>query len=197
MTTPDKTLKQRMRLEAKRRRAEFDPAWRASASETIARRALELPAVRMAREVALFASFGDEVGTHDLIRELIHTKGNIVLPRVLQAERRLAMHRVDAFPDGFAPSAYGVSEPDPRRHPTLIEPEQLDLIFVPALLFDRAGYRIGYGGGYYDRLLNCLTEKTMAIGLAFGMQVVNSLPRDPWDHPVHAILTEADWIEIK
>ena len=67
---------------------------------------------------------------------------------------------------------------------------------MPALLFDRAGYRLGYGGGYYDRLLSRVTEKTATIGLAFGIQAVKVLPRDAWDRPVAAILTEEEFIKI-
>lgn len=70
----------------------------------------------------------------------------------------------------------------------LVEKESIDLIIVPGLLFDKNGYRIGYGGGYYDRYLKGYTNKKISIALED--QIVNYIPYDSFDIPVDAIITE-------
>jgi 5-formyltetrahydrofolate cyclo-ligase len=63
------------------------------------------------------------------------------------------------------------------------------VILVPALAFDRRGYRLGFGGGYYDRFLPTLAHAPLLIGLAYRFQVLDRLPVDPWDCPVHLVTT--------
>jgi 5-formyltetrahydrofolate cyclo-ligase len=164
---------------------------------TITRRALSLKSVRSARAIALFTSFGHEVATHDLIGELIALTGWVALPRVEKAQGRLALYRVEDFPRDMIPGPYGILEPDPTQYSTM-NPSDLDLVFVPGVLFNHEGYRIGYGAGYYDRLLATLSPEARTIGLAFGMQVVEApLPTDPWDLPVDSICTETALINTR
>ena len=67
-----------------------------------------------------------------------------------------------------------------RKKPTL---EKLDCVFIPGVVFDRHGYRIGYGGGYYDRFLPRLAPSTLLVGVAYAWQVVERIPRDAYDEP--------------
>ena len=85
--------------------------------------------------------------------------------------------------------AYGILEPHPDA-PTLL-PEPVDLILVPAIACDTRGYRLGYGGGFYDRLLAlpAWAEKP-TIGIVFESTYLSELPRDEWDHPLTAVCTE-------
>jgi 5-formyltetrahydrofolate cyclo-ligase len=85
--------------------------------------------------------------------------------------------------------AYGILEPSPESPP--IEPVQADLILVPAVAIDRSGYRLGYGGGYYDRLrADPLWRKIPTIGIVFDFAYVETLPIEPWDLPLDAVCTE-------
>jgi 5-formyltetrahydrofolate cyclo-ligase len=86
--------------------------------------------------------------------------------------------------------AYGIQEPHPNS--PQIQPSQVDLILVPAVACDVRGYRLGYGGGFYDRLLSSpewLTKPT--IGIVFDLACLNNLPTEPWDCPLKAICTES------
>ncbi|WP_448571062.1 5-formyltetrahydrofolate cyclo-ligase [Trichothermofontia sp.] len=85
---------------------------------------------------------------------------------------------------------YGIAEPLATTH--RLTPAEVDLILVPAVACDHRGYRLGYGGGYYDRLLaDPDWHPQPTIGLVFDFAYVPKLPIDPWDRPLHAICTES------
>lgn len=92
--------------------------------------------------------------------------------------------------DALHTGAYGILEPLPDT--PKIEDSEVDLILVPAVGCDRRGYRLGYGGGYYDRLLSKPEwESKVAIGIIFEFAFVSQLPVDSWDKPLHGICTES------
>jgi len=191
-----KTLKAALRREAFERRAALSPAWRARASEAIRGRILDLPELAAARNIALFASIDDEINTYPLIAKLIRAKGSILLPRALIAERRLELRRVRDFRHGFLRAWKGIPEPDPAVHTESVAPEQMDLILVPGLTFDRRGFRIGYGGGFYDELLGH-PRAGRAIGIVFSPLLrAEPLPTAPWDRPVDAICTDEELLAL-
>ncbi|MEB3293955.1 MAG: 5-formyltetrahydrofolate cyclo-ligase [Synechococcales bacterium] len=84
---------------------------------------------------------------------------------------------------------YGIPEPDPSL--PLAQPEQLDLLLVPCVACDRQGYRLGYGGGFYDRLLEDPRWASIpTLGITFQAAIVETLPLEPWDQQLTGILTE-------
>lgn len=91
---------------------------------------------------------------------------------------------------------YGILEPSPDA--PQIAASEVDLILVPAVACDRSGYRLGYGGGFYDRLLSqpdwC---KIPTIGMIFEFALLEELPTEPWDWPLRAVCTEAGLFEPK
>ena len=74
-------------------------------------------------------------------------------------------------------------------------PERLDAVLVPGMAFDRAGHRLGRGGGHYDRFLGRLRPDCLRIGVCFGGQVLDSIPLDPWDEAMDVIVTERGIVE--
>lgn len=89
----------------------------------------------------------------------------------------------------FQLGAYGIREPKP--HLPVLTAEEVDLVLVPAVACDAQGYRLGYGGGFYDRWLNSRSWYSKpTIGIVFEAARVAALPTDPWDRPVQAICTE-------
>jgi 5-formyltetrahydrofolate cyclo-ligase len=93
------------------------------------------------------------------------------------------------------PGAYGILEPSPDA--PILEPEAVDLILVPAVGGDRHGYRLGYGGGFYDRLLSHPAWATKpTIGILFDFALLPQLPTDSWDRPLHGICTEAGYFGV-
>ncbi len=153
---------------------------------------LESPYYQKAQKILLYASFGSEVETGELIAKTLKEGKEVYLPRTLTKEKRLALHRLFDLQE-LKPGAYGILEP-PEENPE-IDPQELDLIVTPGVAFDRRGGRLGYGGGYYDRLF-AQAPKAQRIGLAFSCQVVEELPLEPHDVRVQALVTEKGLMEV-
>lgn len=109
--------------------------------------------------VLSFASFSSEINLWPLNKELIKQK-KLVLPRVEKSQ--LALYRVFSYKDLIL-SLFGMLEPDPNQS-ILIPPEEISLSLIPGLGFDKKNHRIGFGGGYYDRLLQKGLKQTLGIG---------------------------------
>lgn len=172
-------LEHRFRLSARERR---------SRSDEIERVLFSLPEFRAAPLVLFFASFQSEVQTHQMIRHALGIGKRVALPKVRGKE--LALLEIENFDRDVSPGAWGIPEPDTGTLATL---EDIGLIIVPGAAFDEQGNRIGYGGGFYDRLLPAYAGPTVA--LAFELQIVPSVPVDPHDVPVKRIVTEKRIIE--
>ena len=104
--------------------------------------------------------------------------------------QHLIWHRCNPLtPQMLQKGKYGILEPYPD-YPQLSAAD-VDLILVPAVACDRSGYRLGYGGGYYDRLLASSDwSETPTVGIIFEQDLLNQLPTEPWDQPLQAICTE-------
>jgi 5-formyltetrahydrofolate cyclo-ligase len=125
----------------------------------------------------------DEADPALLLKALAEHGTHIAFPRVTAKDATLAFHRV---PDGkvLSPGGYGIHEP--LEHWPQVTPA---LLLVPLLAYDDQGYRLGYGGGYYDRTLAAWPH-ARAVGIAYSGQRMDSLPHEPHDVRLHAILTE-------
>lgn len=131
----------------------------------------------------MFSSFGSEVSTAPII-EALHERGaRVVLPFLEDGGMRMGVHERR---DRLVPTSYGPGEPATR---VAVDPASIDLIVVPGLAFDRAGNRLGYGGGHYDRFLRSLPPPTIRVGMAFAEQIVDEVPHGPGDEAVDLVVT--------
>ena len=113
------------------------------------------------------------------------------LPRCL--EKDLIWHRWQPS-EALLNGAYGILEPLPDS--PILEPSDIDLMLVPAVAIDRRGYRLGYGGGYYDRLrADPQWQQIPTIGIIFDFARMDELSIDPWDLKIDAICTEVGYFE--
>ncbi|HIZ46353.1 MAG TPA: 5-formyltetrahydrofolate cyclo-ligase [Candidatus Olsenella pullistercoris] len=139
--------------------------------------------------VLTYVSRAAEVGTQELIEELLSQGRRVAVPRVDRTDRSMTFHEIASLGE-LAPGAMRILEPSADA-PALTEPAQLagSVCLVPGLVFDGAGHRVGYGGGYYDRFLAFYPGDK--IGLArTTMLSSNPLPTDGHDVPVDFIATE-------
>ena len=136
---------------------------------------------------SVFTALGDEIDVKPLLAQL-HAAGHpIGLPVVLGKGQPLVFR---AWHPGLALVAGGFkTEVPPQSSPELVP----QVLIVPLLAFDAEGYRLGYGGGFYDRTLEKLRKsgaRPLAVGVAFAAQHVARVPRDAYDQPVDWIVTE-------
>lgn len=142
-----------------------------------------------AQKILLYIPIKNEVDTLELIHKNLRKK-EIHLPRV-KDEQKISIHKITSFED-LETGSYGI--PEPKENCESIRISQLDLIIVPGVAFDVKGMRIGFGKGYYDRLLKNL--KTKKLALAYEFQIKDSLPADPHDQKIDIIITEERTITI-
>ncbi|MDX1623839.1 MAG: 5-formyltetrahydrofolate cyclo-ligase [Gemmatimonadota bacterium] len=183
--------KAELRREVLERRRSLSPEERSRRSTAIARRLLSLSPWTEAGVVHAFVGIDGEVETLPLLREALAAGKRVVCPRVVWRERRLESLEIGTL-DELVESDRGLMEPDPARARRVREDERIDLVLVPGVAFDRAGGRIGYGAGFYDRFLE--TTEAERVGLAFSLQVIDTVPTEPHDAPVDRIVTEEEAI---
>lgn len=194
----DKTeLRKRMRAV----RAALSAEERRQRSEKVCARVIEgLIKPRMAdwALVAAFIPVGTEIDVMPILRWCWAQRIAVAAPRVDRAAGVMTLHRV-AGEEELQPGAYGIREPMPHAPPLAALPEGT-LMLVPGLAFDAAGRRLGYGGGYYDRLLeqHRAALRSGALTLAapiFAAQLVDVVPTEPHDVRVRFLITEAEMID--
>ena len=144
--------------------------------------------------VAGYHAMGAELGPWPVLRRFQAAGARIVLPVALQPHAALVFRAFE--PDQpLAPDAAEIPSPTPQAE-TLTP----DLVIAPLIAFDRDGFRLGQGGGYYDRTLQALRgggRRLFVIGLAYAGQQVDRAPRDAYDQPLDAILTETGYHPVR
>lgn len=188
--------KSALRREYRRLRDGLPQAERTAAETAIYESLFSLPAWREASVVCGYASVRGELNTTPILRRAVAEGKTVALPvTVTDASEGRMIFR--ALPDGnfdnLTTARFGIPEPDETCPALSLSELSGALILVPALAFDREGYRLGYGGGYYDRFLRELSDASIpasAVGLSFSACVVPVLPRNSYDIPVHIILDE-------
>ncbi len=174
-------------------RADLDPKKRAEASRIIVKHALSWPLYRSVKVTLLYASFREEVETWDLIRESLKRGKIVLLPRTFVEDKTLRLYQIMTPEKDLSPGYAGILEPRPGLPEATRPPE---IIFVPGVAFDVHGGRLGYGGGYYDRLLKKYPE-AIRVGLAFGVQICPRLPLEPHDQLMDFLITEEGLIRTR
>ena len=162
-------------------------------SKIIAAKLFSQPAVNDAFVILSYYSAKNEVNTLEIIEKLIIMNKKVALP-ISKPDRTDLIVSLFSSISELKPGGFGIMEPDPNKL-CILQPEQIDIILVPGIAFDRMGNRIGYGKGYYDRFLSSLTHEHVKIGLCFDFQLYDELPCDYFDVPVDYVITESVMIQ--
>lgn len=183
--------KARLRNEALNIRDSFSTEKILEISREIKSRFLKLEIVEESQRFLLYHSFGKEINTHELIDELEERGKEVYLPYIIKEEKLLGIGRYSKYE--LDSGVFGIKEPARKED---IPVNWMDIIVVPGLLFAKNGYRIGYGGGYYDQLIKNIEDRIITIGFCFEGFLRDSLPIDEFDVPVKMIITEHRVLKI-
>lgn len=162
--------------------------FRVAAAQAIADRLAALSSFARARAVLLTLAFRSEWDTLPLVRAALAGGKVVAVPRVNAATRMLELYAVTDPERDVMPGFQGI--PEPHSHCAPVAPAAIDWVLVPGVAFDAAGRRLGYGGGYYDRLLPLFPPAAARVAGAFDLQIVDRVPAAPHDLTVGAIVTE-------
>ena len=186
-----KQRKHELRKDALKRRSQFSGKDRARAAEQLADQLLTLDVLKHAHTISAYVPFGGEINILPALGALLESGESaverVVMPRVVVEEDRLSLHLCDSklFTDVLGGGAFvegygGILEPPASW--TEVPFDEVDVIIVPGVAFDRDCYRIGYGKGFYDRMLGERKAGAPAIGVIFDELLYDALPLE--DHDV-------------
>lgn len=166
-------------------RAALSPTEKQAIDRQILNELLNFPLYRQADYIFVYVSTPDEIDTHLLIKDALAAGKIVCVPRCERQKGEMTAREITSLGE-VTPGRYGILEPPAAAK--IIQPEQLELAIVPALACDTSGYRLGYGGGYYDRFLVRVFAPTVA--LCAQSRLVDRLPVDCYDRKCEWILSE-------
>ncbi|MGE7919425.1 5-formyltetrahydrofolate cyclo-ligase [Viridibacillus sp. NPDC093762] len=181
-----KTLRRDMRTQlAQMSKAQYD-----AYSFQIHEKLLRESTIKKANIIGLTISAFPEVNTIPLIEKLWSQGKRVAVPKCEPKTRAMIFYEITSF-DQLETVYMQLKEPIPALTKE-VPNEEINCLIVPGVVFDQFGYRVGFGGGYYDRYLASYNGER--ITLAFGVQLIHKVPTDQYDLPVHKIITETSVI---
>lgn len=184
--------KQELRRAALERRESLCRSLIDSWGERIQDRAMRHRAYLSSRAVALYSPIGNEVPTHRIRDHALASGRGVFYPKLENVIDCLV--KIESEVD-LIPGRYGLLEPEGNCCLSKGDLSEL-VVFVPAVLLDKGGNRLGRGGGWYDRTLSSLGDDVIRIALAFEFQLIEEVPTEKWDCPVDCIITEERGIHV-
>ncbi len=150
---------------------------------------IALPEFAKAQTIACYVNKGSEVQTRPLIRKALAAEKKVLVPITRKDDPELIFSEIPNLHE-LSPGPFGIMEPNPNKR----KPQDVsisDMVIVPGIVFDVYGQRIGWGRGYYDRVLKKLRKETPSIGVCFDLQLVEQIPLEQFDLPVKILVTES------
>lgn len=180
----------------RQRRRSLTPQQQQRASEALAAQLTRLTTFRYRQRIAFYLANDGEIDPGFALGIAQRAGKTCFLPVLHPLKmNRLYFVRQRAG-DSLTSNRFGIAEPS-LRHRAIASLHAIDLILLPLVAFDRQGNRLGMGGGFYDRTLSRRAPHTLLIGLAHSCQETDSIARQPWDIPLHAIVTDREIIQIR
>lgn len=188
------TSKQLIRKNTRALREQLSPDTRAAYSAAIAERLLQLPDYRQAGTVLGYMNFGAEFSSEPWVARVLADGKRLALPKVNHHTNQLDLYWVDDFENQLAQGLWGIREPVVERCERLNALNEVEFALLPGVAFTRDGARLGYGGGFYDKLLARMAPRPTLAAAAFALQIVERLPQEATDVKVEWIITEQETI---
>ena len=157
-------------------------------SVDIAKRVASLDCVEDARTISTYLNIGSEVRTDQIVEWAWSRGKRVIVPVTVKAEKQLIFSEIRSREE-LGIGTFGIPEPKPEYR-RLVPLEDAGAVLIPGVAWDSKGYRIGYGGGFYDRKLNSVPKPLVTIGLAFEFQILTEIPKTRYDQHVGMVETE-------
>jgi len=165
-------------------------------SKIISKKILSLKEIKESKNIMIYVSYRSEVSTNKLIISLLNNNKRIFAPYCIKDKKRMEVVEIENPDQDLEKGAYGIKEPAKRIRNNKIDPKNLDIVVVPAVAFSKSGYRVGYGGGYYDRFLERLANKTITIGINYEEMLFDTVPKEDHDLAVDMVVTDKRLLRI-
>ena len=182
-----KTQKKELRARYRALRRALSPEERAARDEAICCAATGLVSFRHADVVLLYAPTDGEIDVMPVAAAAMERGKRVAFPRCNTEQHTVKFHIISDLSD-LSPGAYGIREPDPRLPVYDPAAKESGVCFIPGLVYDASGYRLGYGGGYYDRFLSAFHGGK--VGVIYSDFILPVLTRGYFDARVDILLTE-------
>jgi len=157
-------------------------------SKLIQKKLLSLHAVAQASTYFIYVSFGSEVMTHALIDALLKKERRVAVPLINREKKTMVPSYIKSIDEDLMPGYMNIQEPKPGRIQAA-DLNDIDVVISPGIVFSHEGWRLGYGGGFYDRFLEIFKKKSYA--LSYEIQLAEAVPHDwRFDRRVDYLVTE-------
>lgn len=180
------TKKKKLRREMIAQRVQLTPECQQEEAARMCRKIVDHLAFKQSKTILFYMPFRGEADVRPAIEAAWKQGKRVALPRVDKGEKNMTLWLIDNFLQ-LEKGAYGILEPK-KREVAGITPAELDLVIVPGVAFDLDGYRIGYGGGYYDRFF-AKWRSVVRLGVGYSFQVVPTVYPEDHDQPLHGLIT--------
>ena len=191
----DQAVKQTLRKRIIALREQLTPDVRAACSEAINARIFKLEIYRQATTILGYMNFGAEFASELWIQQVLADGKRLALPRVNRHTNQLDLYWVDDLENQLEPGLWGIREPVVERCERLTTLNEVEFALLPGVAFSRNGARLGYGGGFYDKLLAHMAHQPTLAAAAFALQIVEQIPQEATDVKVGWIITEQETID--
>ncbi len=187
-------MKKRLREKVLKKRDSIPPALKALKETSIEKKLFAQDTFKSSKSILMYVSFRSEVDTRNYLDDILRMGKRLILPVVDARHKLLKLYEVKDTSE-LVPGYMGIPEPDIREN-RRVTIKDIDLVVIPGTGFDINGNRLGYGGGYYDRLLSyeskqlAQIEHIPTIALAFEEQIGEEIPAEPHDITVDKIVTD-------
>lgn len=170
-----------IRQSIRQKRRQLSSCQREIAEQSIYQKVINHPSILSAKNIAIFLSFDGEVNTKPIIEYLWQQNKSVYLPIIHPFVSTHLLFLNYTFTTPLIKNQFGILEPA-LNVLNVLPYQNLDIIFTPLVAFDARGYRMGMGGGFYDRMLaNYQSHQILPIGLAFACQQIERVENKPWD----------------
>lgn len=150
----------------------------------------KIPVYKTSKTIMIYLNFGNEIDSSEIIKDCIDSGKTVVLPYCNHTDKSITPTKIKSMDIDLTINKMGYGQPSEDSLDP-VDNSEIDLIILPGLAFDRKGFRVGFGAGYYDRFLGKMNYEATTIGLAYDYQIVDSfIKMESYDIPVDYVLTE-------